>query len=62
MKTYYIKIENYTTELAIYKIDANSYEEAVKKAREIYTSQLQFSSTTEQDFVDFAEANYIELS
>lgn len=62
MKTYYIKIENYTTELAIYEIQANSYEEAVAKAKEIWTSQLQFSEVSEKECIEFAEANYIELS
>ena len=60
--TYYIQIENYTTVLAIYKIKAFTYEEAVAKAKEIYMSQLQISQTNKKEFSEFAEENYIELS
>lgn len=60
--TYYIQIENYTTVLAIYKIRAWTYEEAVKIAKERYINQLQISQTTKKEYGEFAEENYIELS
>lgn len=50
MKDFYIEIDGYcNTILAIYHIKADSYEEAVEKAKEIYVSELEFSNIETRD-------------
>lgn len=54
--TYYIKIEGYAdTVLAVYKIRAWTYEEAVQLAKEKYFEELTISRTSQNEYEKFEE-------